>query len=35
MKLTGSLAKLITGLKSRPKDIRISSILNEFREHEV
>ena len=32
---TTPTGKLITGLKSRPKDIRMSSISNEFREHGI
>ena len=34
-KFSKKFAKLIPGLKSRPKDIRMSSISNEFREHEI
>ena len=34
-KFSRKYAKLITGLKSRPKDIRMSSISNEFREHGI
>ena len=34
-KFSRKFAKLIPGLKSRPKDIRMSSISNEFREHGI
>ena len=34
-KFSRKFAKLITCLKSLPKDIRMSSISNEFREHEI
>ena len=34
-KISRKFAKLISGLKSRPKDIRMSSISNEFREHGI
>ena len=34
-KFSRKFAKLITGLKSRPKDIRMSSISNEFRDHGI
>ena len=34
-KLSRKFAKIIPGLKSRPKDIRMSSISNEFREHGI
>ena len=34
-KISRKFAKLIPGIKSRPKDIRMSSISNEFREHGI
>ena len=34
-KFSRKFAKIIPGLKSRPKDIRMSSISNEFREHGI
>ena len=34
-KISRKFEKLIPGLKSRPKDIRMSSISNEFREHGI
>ena len=34
-KFSRKFAKLIPGLKSWPKDIRMSSISNEFREHGI
>ena len=34
-KFSRKFAKLIPGLKSRPKDIRMRSISNEFREHGI
>ena len=34
-KFSRKFAKLIPGLKLRPKDIRMSSISNEFREHGI
>ena len=35
MKFSRKFAKLIPGLKSIPKDIRMSSTSNEFREHGI
>ena len=34
-KISRKFAKLIPDMKSRPKDIRMSSISNEFREHGI
>ena len=34
-KFSRKFAKLVPGLKSRPKDIRMSSISNEFKEHGI
>ena len=34
-KFSRKFAKIIPGLKSRPKDIRMSSISYEFREHGI
>ena len=34
-KFLRNFSKLVPGLKSRPKDIRMSSISNEFKEHTI